>query len=187
MCISEYYAVACAKSYWSWWWESSCSFVKQDHLERHYSHLPTAPRSKLQSQSYYIKKCMHVEGLCFIWLKGHACKWEGEKAHTYTGAHVCTDKSPIGEHGKGSSEAKGSVQSSCRLRLRNYKRDPRKDRLCTVNKAASAIQLQVWGKQGVLYTLHRERELSHKITSFLLSTSPKEETCYPTLATNHWS
>lgn len=37
---------------------------------------------------------------------------------------MCTDKSPIGEHGKGSSEAKGSVQSSCRLRLRNNKKGP---------------------------------------------------------------
>lgn len=35
---------------------------------------------------------------------------------------VGTDKSPIGEHGKRSNEAEGSVQSSWLLRLRNNKK-----------------------------------------------------------------
>lgn len=47
-----------------------------------------------------------------------------------------------------------------------------------MKKAASAIQLQVWGKQGFLYTLHIETELSQRITWLLLSTS-KGETCHP--------
>lgn len=49
---------------------------------------------------------MHVEHWCFIWLQDHAWKEEREKkARTYTGVHMCTDKSPTGEHGKGSNEA----------------------------------------------------------------------------------
>lgn len=61
------------------------------------------------------------------------------------------------------------------------------NRLCTVNKAASASQLQAWGKLGFLYSVHTETELSHKITWLLLSPSPKGETCYPPVAVGHSS
>jgi len=51
-----------------------------------------------------------------------------------------------------------------------------------VNKAASAIQIQLWSKEGFLCTLHTETELSRKITWFILSASHEAETCHSPVA-----
>lgn len=50
---------------------------------------------------------MHACGTLVFYLITESCLEgrEREKTHTYTGVDVCTDKSPTGEHGKGSDEA----------------------------------------------------------------------------------
>lgn len=120
-----------------------------------------------------------MEGIGFIRLKDHACKWERKRTYIHTTTRMRADKSPIRKCGKGSRKAEGRVQSSWCLRLSNNKRDPRKKRLCTVNKAASAIQLQLWGNRAFCAFFTQKQNYPRKLPGFFCQLLPRYKPATP--------